>query len=116
MPVKFDLALDYGAAAFLLMFTVLTAKFILLSIIITHFWQHAGQTTIIAVAMHGLSNDSLRLGGEVLSEAFAAQLRYEVNLVLPMLAVVVVLVWQRRTAGPRSATRSLQANERSVSN
>lgn len=92
MPVKFDLALDYGLPSFALLFGVLTLKFVLLTIIMTYFWQRAGQTTIIAIAMHGLSNDSLRLGGEVLSETFGAQLRYEINLVLPLLVVSIGLL------------------------
>jgi uncharacterized protein len=96
MPVKFDLFLTYGLANGLLLFAVLTLKFVLLSILITYFWQQAGQTTIIAIAMHGLSNDSLRLGGETLSEAFTAQLGYEINLVLPMFVVAAGLLLATR--------------------
>lgn len=96
VPVKFDLALSYGAAAFALMFAVLSAKFVLISVIMTYFWQRAGQTTIIAIAMHGLSNDAVRLGGETISEAFAAQLSYELNLVLPMMLVAGALTLATR--------------------
>jgi fucose 4-O-acetylase-like acetyltransferase len=89
--VKFDLFLSYGLASGALLFGILTLKFVLLAVIIGMFWAWAGQTTLIAVAMHGLSNDSLRLGGEVQSELFAAQLAYEINLILPMLVVALGL-------------------------
>jgi hypothetical protein len=97
IPVKFDLALTYGFTNFLIMFCVLTAKFVLLSIIMTYFWNRLGQTTIIAIVMHGLSNDSVRLGGNVLSEDFGAQLQYEMNLVIPMLVVSGLLIFLTRT-------------------
>ncbi|XGV96626.1 MAG: CPBP family intramembrane glutamic endopeptidase [Leptolyngbya sp. BL-A-14] len=92
VPVKFDLALTYGVHEFFLMFSVLTAKFVLLTIIMTYFWNQVGQTTIIAIVMHGLSNDSVRLGGNILSEVFQSQLKYEINLMLPMLAVSFILI------------------------
>jgi uncharacterized protein len=91
IPVKFDLALNYGLSNFLLMVLVLTIKFVLLTIIMTYFWNRLGQTTIVAIAMHGLSNDSVRLGGNVLSEAFQSQIQYEINLALPMLIVAIIL-------------------------
>ncbi len=92
VPVKFDIALTYGFDKFFLMFLVLGAKFVLLTIIMTYFWNQVGQTTIIAIVMHGLSNDSVRLGGNILSEVFQSQLKYEINLMLPMLAVTFVLI------------------------
>jgi uncharacterized protein len=103
IPVKFDLALTYGFSNFLLMFLVLTVKFVLLTIVMTYFWNRLGQTTIVAIVMHGLSNDSMRLGGNVLSEAFWAQLQYEINLVLPMLAVSSFLLLVNKRLGLKSA-------------
>jgi uncharacterized protein len=92
IPVKFDLILNYGFGNFVLMFSILTVKFVLLTTIMTYFWNRLGQTTIVAIVMHGLSNDSVRLGGNVLSETFQAQLQYEINLILPMLAVTLILL------------------------
>jgi hypothetical protein len=37
----------------------------LVSILITYFWNRLGQTTIIAIATHGLINDSIGLGAGV---------------------------------------------------
>lgn len=103
VPVKFDLLLNYGLANFLLMFLVLTIKFVLLTLIMTYFWNRLGQATLVAIAMHGLSNDSVRLGGNVLSEGFRSQLQYEINLVLPMLVVALILCrLTRKRLGLRS--------------
>lgn len=92
IPVKINLLFDYGIINFLSMFFVLTGKFILISIIMTYFFNKVGQTTIIAIVMHGLSNDSVRLGGKVLSESFISQQITEINLVMPMLVVAMFLI------------------------
>ncbi|MBD2357993.1 CPBP family intramembrane metalloprotease [Tolypothrix sp. FACHB-123] len=97
IPVKINLLFDYGVINFLSMFFILTCKFILISILITYFFNLLGQSTIIAIAMHGLSNDSVRVGGKVLSETFIAQQITEINLVLPMFAVSMFLI--QRTKG-----------------
>ena len=62
LPVKFGLMLVYGVGGFALMALVLAVKFTLLCIIMTYFWRLAGGATILAIAMHGLSNDAVRLG------------------------------------------------------
>ncbi len=92
IPVKITLALTYGWGHFLGIFAVLTVKFILISLIITYFWNLLGQTTIIAVVMHGLSNDSVRLGGELLGDSLRLNYLSEVNLIIPMLVVSFVLL------------------------
>lgn len=108
IPVKFDLVLTYGFSNFFLMFSVLIIKFVLLTIIMTYFWNQLGQTTIIAIVMHGLSNDSVRLGGNTLSEAFQAQLRYEINLLLPMLlASFILIMLTGKSLGLKPITRRL---------
>jgi uncharacterized protein len=96
IPVKINLAFDYGVINFLSMFFILTCKFILISIIMTYFFNRIGQCTIIAIVMHGLSNDSIRLGGKVLSETFIDQQIAEINLVMPMLVVTMFLIKQTK--------------------
>lgn len=96
VPVKLDLALEFGPGGFLALFGVLTVKFVLLSVIMTHFFNRAGASIPLAVAMHGLSNDSVRLGGSVESDLLPVQLWNEVNLVLPMAAVAAWLAWRTR--------------------
>ncbi|MBD2439788.1 CPBP family intramembrane glutamic endopeptidase [Nostoc sp. FACHB-110] len=102
IPVKINLLFDYGIINFLSMFFILICKFILISIVITYFFNQVGQTTIIAIVMHGLSNDSVRLGGKVLSESFIVQQITEINLVLPILVVSIFLI--QKTKGKLGLT------------
>ncbi|MBC7869927.1 MAG: CPBP family intramembrane metalloprotease [Chitinophagaceae bacterium] len=92
LPVKFDIILDYGFVNFLLIFGVITIKFVFLTIIMTYFFNKVGQTTIIAIMMHGLSNDSVRLGGRILSDTSQTYLITEMNLLIPMLVVAIGLI------------------------
>ena len=62
----------------------------------TYFWNQLGQTTIIAIAMHGLNNDSIGLGGRVESESFIPQLFTEVNLLIPTAIIAVWLTLKTR--------------------
>lgn len=106
MPVKIDLALTYGWGHFFGIFAVLTVKFILLSLIMTHFWNLLGQTTVIAIVMHGLSNDSVRLGGELLGDSLRLDYLSEVNLIIPMFIVsLVLLVSSKGRLGHLSGTK-----------
>lgn len=75
VPVKFDLALAFGPGGFLGLFAVLTVKFVLLSVIMAYFVNRAGGSIPLAIAMHGLSNDSVRLGGNVDSDLPARSCR-----------------------------------------
>lgn len=92
MPVKIDLALTFGWGHFFGLFAVLSVKFVLLSLVITYFWNLLGQTTVIAIVMHGLSNDSVRLGGELLGDSLRLNYLSEVTLIAPLLVVSVVLL------------------------
>ncbi|OKH30468.1 CAAX protease family protein [Calothrix sp. HK-06] len=91
-PVKYNVFLSYGfteGAIYLLTFTL---RLVFVSIIMTYFWNQLGQTTIIAIAMHGLINDSIGLGGRIESENFIPQLFTEINLLLPTAVVAVILL------------------------
>lgn len=59
-PVKYNSLIDYGVGG-LCYLGAFTLKIVLTTVVMTYFWQRAGQATIIAIAMHGLSNDSMRL-------------------------------------------------------
>ncbi|MFC4149994.1 CPBP family intramembrane glutamic endopeptidase [Micromonospora mangrovi] len=100
LPVKFDLV-GYGWGAIPLV-AVLTAKFVALTVVMTYFFNRAGGATILAVAMHGLSNDSVRLGGFVFGDGLGAYLTSEVNLLIPLAVVAVgVTVATRGRLGVR---------------
>jgi uncharacterized protein len=105
MPVKFNLILQYGFGNFLLMFALLTLKFVLLTIIMTYFFNALGESIFIAIVMHGLSNDSVRLGGVVDSEVFGHQMLAEIALVIPMLvAALALILWTRTWLAQPQAT------------
>ncbi len=95
-PVKYNAITDYGlgGVAYLGTFTL---KIVLLTILITYFWQRVGQGTIIAIAMHGLSNDSLRLQGELIGDSLRLSILSEVTICLPLAASAAALL--RRTRG-----------------
>jgi uncharacterized protein len=57
IPVKVD-TFFYGIGNAIAIFSILMIKFVLLSIIMTFFFNRVGGTTIIAIAMHGLSGAS----------------------------------------------------------
>lgn len=91
IPVKFDIFF-YGFENALKLFFILMIKFILLSIVMTFFFNQAGGVTIIAIAMHGISNDSLRLAGQILSDSYTVYLLTEINLVIPLSIVAISLI------------------------
>lgn len=100
VPVKFGIFLDYGLGGGLLLFGVLSVKFVVLSIVMTHFSNRIGYSVLLAIAMHGLSNDSLRLGGLTDPSNLRQEVVSEVNLIVPMLVVAVVLIaWTRGRLG-----------------
>lgn len=114
VPVKFGIFLDYGLAGGLALFGVLTVKFILLSVVMTHFMNRIGYSVLLAIAMHGLSNDSLRLGGLTEPSTLAQEVRSEINLIIPLLVVAAALIiWTRGRLGiddlPRDALGSVTA-------
>lgn len=92
VPVKFGILLDYGSVQGTLLFGVLTLKFVALSVIMAAFVNRVGYSTLLAIAMHGLSNDSLRLGGFVDSRTFREDLLSEINLLIPMVIVGAIIV------------------------
>lgn len=94
-PVKYGALLDYGPAGgwYLAAFTL---KIVLLTVVMTHFWNLAGQSTILAIAMHGVSNDSLRLQGELLGDTLRVSVLSELTISAPLLVVAAVLVVRTR--------------------
>ena len=95
-PVKYNVLIAYGITGGLVYLSAFTLRLIFVSIIMTHFWNQLGQTTIIAIAIHGLINDSIGLGGRVESESFIPQLFTEVNLLIPTALVAMFFVVQTR--------------------
>lgn len=113
-PVKYDAFTTYGVAGvwYLAAFTI---KILVLTVVMTYFWQRAGQATILAIAMHGLSNDSLRLQGDLIGEgSLRTDVLSELTITLPLLAVALVLGLRMRgrLGAPPTATAAAVGSTR----
>lgn len=95
-PVKYDLFHVFGLVGGFAYLSAFTLRLTFVSILMTYFWNRLGETTIIAIAMHGLINDSIGLGGRIESESFAPQLLTEVNLLIPTAIVAIILIAKTR--------------------
>lgn len=98
-PVKFDAFLDYGLWGALGYLGAFTVKVVAISVVMTFFWARAGQATLLAVAMHGMSNDVARIGGLVDSPTWQVSAISELNLAAPFIVLAVVLVAYARRRG-----------------
>lgn len=94
-PVKYNAITDYGIGGFGYL-GAFTLKIVLLTIVMTYFWQRAGQSTLLAVAMHGLSNDSLRLQGELVGDSLRLSVVSELTIAMPLAVAAAVLLWRTR--------------------
>lgn len=88
-PVKFD-ALFYGAGGGVVLYGLLVVRFVFLSIVMTYFYNRVGGSTLIAIAMHGLHNDSAGLMGRITGEGLAPYVISEIDLLLPVVVVACV--------------------------
>lgn len=95
-PVKYNSVTDYGVGgvAYLATFSL---KIMLLTVVMTYFWQRSGQSTVAAIAMHGLSNDSMRLQGLLIGDSLRLSILSELTICLPLACVAGWLIW--RTQG-----------------
>jgi membrane protease YdiL (CAAX protease family) len=91
-PVKFDAFIDYGLWGALAYLGAFTIKLVAISVVMTYFWSRAGQATLLAITMHGLSNDVARVGGLVDGDTWQVATVSELNLALPFVLVTLVLV------------------------
>jgi len=91
-PVKFDAFIDYGLWGALAYLGAFTIKIFAISVVMTYFWSRAGQATLLAIAMHGLSNDVARVGGLVDGDTWQVATVSELNLALPFVVVALILV------------------------
>lgn len=105
-PVKYDAITTYGVAGVLYL-AAFTIKILVLTVVMTYFWQRAGQATILAIAMHGLSNDSLRLQGSLIGDSsLRTDVLSELTITLPLLVIALALVFRThgRLGSQRAAT------------
>jgi membrane protease YdiL (CAAX protease family) len=91
IPAKPDLLLN-GPSHFAFGFGVLTIRLLALSMIMAYFFNRVGGSTLIAIAMHGLHNDSVGLQGKLLSESDHLVFLSEITLLVPIVAVSALIV------------------------
>jgi membrane protease YdiL (CAAX protease family) len=91
-PVKYDAFIDYGLWGGLAYLGAFTVKIVAVSVVMTFFWARAGQATLLAIVMHGLSNDVARVGGLVDGTTWQSSAISELDLALPFIVLAVVLV------------------------
>ena len=79
----------WGGASLL---AILTARFVILSVVMTFFYNRVGGSTLIAIAMHGLHNDSVFLQGRINAEGLGPYLVSELTLLAPIVVVACILL------------------------
>lgn len=92
LPREVRRVLDYGLWGALAYLGAFTIKIVAISVVMTFFWARAGQATLLAVVVHGLSNDVARVGGLVDGATWQASAISELNLALPFIVLTLVLV------------------------
>lgn len=92
-PARPDiLAGEYGLWGGMLLLAILVFRFVILSIVMTYFYNKVGGSTLIAIAMHGLHNDSVFLQGRINAEGLVPYVISELTLLAPILVVAGILL------------------------
>jgi membrane protease YdiL (CAAX protease family) len=90
-PARPDILLGgYRLGGGLVLLAILVLRFVVLSVVMAHFYNRAGGSTLIAIAMHGLHNDSVGLMGRITGEGLAPYVISELALLAP---IAVVASW-----------------------
>lgn len=92
-PARPDILLGaYGVGGGALLLGILVVRFLFLSVVMTYFYNRVGGSTLIAIAMHGLHNDSVFLQGRISAEGLGPYVVGELTLLAPIVAVACVLL------------------------
>jgi membrane protease YdiL (CAAX protease family) len=103
----------YGLWGGALLLAILVVRFLFLSIVMTYFYNRVGGSTLIAIAMHGLHNDSVFLQGRINAEGLGPYVISELTLLAPILLFAcVLLVVSGRRLGLRGTTAKAGSGER----
>jgi membrane protease YdiL (CAAX protease family) len=82
----------YGLLGGVLLLSILLLRFVVLSVVMTYFYNRVGGSTLIAIAMHGLHNDSVFLQGRINAEGLAPYATSELTLLAPIVVVAAGLL------------------------
>jgi membrane protease YdiL (CAAX protease family) len=92
-PARPDILLGaYGAGGGALLLGILVVRFLFLSVVMTYFYNRVGGSTLIAIAMHGLHNDSVCLQGRISAEGLGPYVVGELTLLAPIVAVACIFL------------------------
>ena len=100
-PARPDILMGgYGLGGGALLLGILVVRFVFLSIVMAYFYNRAGGSTLIAIAMHGLHNDSVLFSGTITGDTTASYVISELALLAPIAVVAFgVLVLTRGRLG-----------------
>jgi membrane protease YdiL (CAAX protease family) len=109
-PARPDILLGpYGMGGGALLLGILVVRFLFLSVVMTFFYNRVGGSTLIAIAMHGLHNDSVFLQGRLSAKGLGPYVISELTLLAPIAAVACVLLL---TTGSRLGLTEVRGTKR----
>ena len=92
-PARPDILLGaYGLWGGALLLTILILRFSVLSIVMTYFYNRVGGSTVIAISMHGLHNDSVFLQGRINAGGLGPYVVSELTLLAPIVVAACILL------------------------
>ena len=93
-PARPDILLGaYGLWGGALLLAILVVRFLFLSVVMTYFYNRVGGSTLIAISMHGLHNDSVFLQGRINAEGLGPYAISELTLLAPILVAACILLF-----------------------
>ena len=92
-PARPDiLAGEYGIVGGATLLAILLVRFVVLSVVMTYFYNRVGGSTLIAIAMHGLHNDAVFLQGRIMADGLGPYVVSELTLLAPIAAAAGALL------------------------
>jgi membrane protease YdiL (CAAX protease family) len=96
-PARPDILLgEYGLGGGALLLGILIVRFTVLSVVMAHFYNRVGGSTLIAIGMHGLHNDAVGLMGRITGEGLVPYVVSELALLAPIAVVAAWLLFLTR--------------------
>jgi uncharacterized protein len=93
-PARPDILLGtYGLWGGALLLAILLVRFLVLSIVMTYFYNRVGGSTLIAISMHGLHNDSVFLQGRINAGGLGPYMVSELTLLAPIVVAAFIVLF-----------------------
>ena len=100
-PARPDILLGgYGMRGGALLLGILVVRFVFLSVVMAYFYNRAGGSTLIAIAMHGLHNDPVLFSGRIVGDTTESYIISELALLAPItVTACIILILAGRKLG-----------------